>query len=78
MRAIVPPTINTWVALVRNSSLGIAIGYAELVGLFMQTSLNQSGHAIEIVAMTMGFYIVVGLSMSALLNVYNKRMKLAE
>ena len=56
MRAIVPLLISIWGAVVKNSSLAIAIGYPDLVAVFMQTSLNQSGHAIEIVAMVMIFY----------------------
>jgi general L-amino acid transport system permease protein len=74
MRAIIPSMINGWLTVTRNASLGIAIGYPELVGLFMQTSLNQFGHAIEIVAMVMGFYVVLSLAISGLLNLYNKRV----
>ncbi len=59
MRAIIPPLISTWMNVVKNSSLAVAIGYSEIVALFMQTSLNQSGYAIEIVAMTMLFYMVI-------------------
>jgi general L-amino acid transport system permease protein len=44
----------------------------------MQTTLNQIGHAIEIVAMTMAFYMSVSLSISWLLNIYNKRVQLVE
>jgi len=44
----------------------------------MQTSLNQVGHAIEIVGMTMGFYMFVSLTISWLLNIYNKRVQLVE
>lgn len=78
MRAIVPPMLNGWISLVKNSSLGIAIGYAELTGLFMQTSINQAGHAIEIVAMTMGFYMIVSLTMSGVANLYDRRMRIVE
>lgn len=78
MRAIVPPMISLWMNVVKNSSLAIAIGYPELVALFMQTSLNQSGHAVEIVSMVMLFYMTVSLSISAALNVYNKRVQLRE
>src|SRR3546814_19305242 len=59
MRAVVPPMISNWMNVVQNSSLAVAIGYPDLVALFMQTSLNQSGHAIEIVAMVMLFYMSV-------------------
>jgi len=78
MPAIIPPMISLWLSTVKNSSLAVAIGYADIVSLFMQTSLNQVGHAIEIVAMTMGFYMVVSLTISWLLNIYNKHVQLEE
>jgi general L-amino acid transport system permease protein len=78
MPAIVPPMISLWMNVVKNSSLAIAIGYPDLVAVFMQTSLNQAGHAIEIVGMTMAFYMFVSLSISWLLNMYNKRVQLVE
>jgi general L-amino acid transport system permease protein len=76
MPAIVPPMISLWMNVVKNSSLAIAIGYPDLVAVFMQTSLNQAGHAIEIVGMTMAFYMFVSLTISGLLNIYNKRVQL--
>ena len=78
MPAIVPPMISLWMNVVKNSSLAIAIGYPDLVAVFMQTSLNQAGHAIEIVGMTMAFYMFVSLSISGLLNIYNKHVQLVE
>ncbi len=75
-RAIVPPITNAWLATTKDSSLAVAIGFPELVSLFMQTSINQTGRAIEIIAMVMGFYVVVSLLMSYLLNVYNNRVQL--
>lgn len=78
MPAIIPPMISLWLSTVKNSSLAVAIGYSDIVSLFMQTSLNQAGYAIEIVAMTMGFYMVVSLTISWLLNIYNKHVQLEE
>jgi len=78
MPAIVPPMISLWMNVVKNSSLAIAIGYPDLVSVFMGTSLNQIGHAIEIVGMTMAFYMFISLSISGLLNIYNKRVQLIE
>ncbi|MFT5111901.1 MAG: general L-amino acid transport system permease protein [Parasphingorhabdus sp.] len=75
---IIPPMISLWMNVVKISSLAIAIGYPDLVAVFMQTSLNQVGHAIEIVGMTMAFYMFVSLSISWLLNIYNKRVQLVE
>lgn len=78
MPAIVPPLISNWMNTVKNSSLAIAIGYPDLVSLFMQTSLNQVGHAVEIVGMTMIFYMLISLIISVILNIYNKRVQLVE
>lgn len=78
MPAIVPPMISNWMNTVKNSSLAVAIGYSDVVSLFMQTTLNQIGHAVEIVGMTMAFYMVVSLTISFLLNIYNKRVQLVE
>ena len=78
MPAIVPPMISQWMNTVKNSSLAIAIGYADVVSLFMQTGLNQAGHAVEMVGMTMAFYMFISLSISWLLNIYNKRVQLVE
>jgi len=78
MPAIVPPLISQWMNTVKNSSLAIAIGYSDIVSLFMQTALNQAGYAVEMVGMTMAFYMVISLSISGLLNIYNKRVQLVE
>ena len=78
MRAIVPPMISLWMNVVKNSSLAIAIGYSDVVALFMQTALNQAGYAVEMVGMTMAFYMFISLSISGLLNIYNKRVQLEE
>ena len=78
MPAIVPPMISNWMNTVKNSSLGIAIGYSEIVSLFMQTALNKAGYAVEMVGMTMAFYMFVSLTISFFLNIYNKRVQLVE
>lgn len=77
-RAILPPMINTWLTTVKDSSLAVAVGFPELVSVYMQTSLNQTGRAIEIVIMVMGFYMMTSLLISFLLNLYNQRIQLKE
>lgn len=77
-RAILPPLINAWLTMVKESSLAVAIGFPELVSVFMQTSMNQTGRAIEIVLMVMGFYMCTSLLISYTLNLYNKRIQLQE
>ncbi|WP_404421513.1 amino acid ABC transporter permease [Thalassospira australica] len=76
VRAIIPPLANSWLVATKDSSLAVAIGFPELVSVFMQTSVNQTGRAIEIIAMVMGFYVVVSLIISYLLNKYNAHVQL--
>ncbi len=78
MRIIIPPLTSQYLNLAKNSSLATAIGYPDLVGVFMGTTLNQTGQAVEIVAMTMAVYLTMSLSISAFMNWFNKRMALVE
>ncbi len=78
LRVIIPPLISQYLNVTKNSSLAIAIGFPDLVSVWMNTSLNQSGRAIPIVAMTMAFYCIVSLSVSLVMNRYNRRAQLKE
>ncbi|MBD8064898.1 amino acid ABC transporter permease [Devosia sp. PTR5] len=78
MRVIVPPLTSQYLNLTKNSSLGAAIGYAELVNVFSGTALNQTGRAIECIAMTMAVYLTLSLLTSAIMNWYNARVRLVE
>ncbi|MEQ5854836.1 amino acid ABC transporter permease [Halomonas sp. EF61] len=78
MRVIVPQLTSQYLNLIKNSSLATAIGYPDLVAVFAGTSLNQTGQAIEIIAMTMAVYLTISLVVSALMNVYNARTLLKE
>ena len=78
LRIIVPPLTSVYLNVAKNSSLAIAIGYPDLVAVFANTSLNQTGQAIEIIAMTMAVYLTISLSISAFMNWYNKRIALVE
>lgn len=78
MRVIVPPLTSQYLNLTKNSSLGAAIGYQELFNVFGGTSLNQTGRAIECIAMVMLVYLTFSLLTSALMNWYNARVKLVE
>lgn len=78
MRVIVPQLTSQHLNLIKNSSLATAIGYPDLVAVFSGTALNQTGQAIEIVAMTMGVYLLINLVVSALMNLYNARTLLKE
>ncbi len=78
MRVIVPPLTSQYLNLTKNSSLGAAIGYPELVNVFAGTSLNQTGRAIECIALTMLVYLIFSLLTSAIMNWYNARVSLVE
>jgi len=78
MRVIVPPLTSQYLNLTKNSSLAVAIGYPDLVQVFTGTVLNQTGQAVEVVAITMAVYLTISLVTSLLMNVYNSRIALVE
>jgi general L-amino acid transport system permease protein len=78
LRVIVPPLTNQYLNLTKNSSLAVAIGGSEIVAIFAGTSLNQAGQAIEIIFITMTFYLTVSLLISMFMNWYNRRIALVE
>ncbi len=74
MRVILPPLTNQYLNLTKNSSLAVAIGYPDLVSVFAGTTLSQTGQAIEIIAITMGVYLVISLVTSAIMSFYGWRL----
>ena len=78
MRVIIPPLTSQYLNLTKNSSLAVAIGYPDLVQVFMGTVLNQTGQAIEVVAITMAVYLTISLVTSFFMNIYNRRMAIVE
>ena len=74
LRIIIPPTTNQYLNLTKNSSLAAAIAYPDLVLVFAGTALMQTGKAIEIVSITMLTYLSLSLSISGLMNWYNKKI----
>ena len=78
LRVAIPPIINQYLNLTKNSSLAAAIGYAELVSTFAGTVLNQVGQAIEIMLMTMAVYLTISLFISLILNIVNHKMSIKE
>ncbi len=77
MRIVIPPLTSQYLNLTKNSSLAIAIGYPDLVAIG-GTILNQTGQAIEIVAIWMVVYLGLSLLTSAFMNWFNARMALVE
>jgi len=77
LRVIVPPLTSQYLNLTKNSSLAVAIGYPDLVSI-ANTAINQTGQAIEGIAIIMAVYLTISLSISAFMNWYNKRIALVE
>lgn len=78
LRVIIPPLTNQYLNLTKNSSLAAAIGYPDLVAAFAGTTLNQTGQAIECIAITMAVYLTISLLISLTMNWYNRRVALVE
>lgn len=72
MRVIIPPLGNNILGIIKDTAIGAAIGYPELMQVFWVTVLFQTGQGVEIVAMTLGTYLAISLVMSGLINLYNR------
>lgn len=77
LRVIVPPMTSQYLNLTKNSSLAVAIGYPDIVSV-VNTTLNQTGQAIEGILIIMAAYLTVSLSISVFMNWYNRRIALVE
>lgn len=78
LRIIIPPLTSNYLNLTKNSSLGVAIAYPDLVSVFTGTVLNQTGQAIEVIFITMLVYLTLSLATSLFMNWFNARMALVE
>jgi len=76
LRVMVPPLTSQYLNVLKNSSLGAAIGFPELMNVFVGSALNITGQAVEIIAITLAIYLVIGLAVSALMNWYNAKVAL--
>jgi general L-amino acid transport system permease protein len=77
LRVIIPPLTSQYLNLTKNSSLAVAVGYPDLVSI-SATALNQTGRAIECIALVMACYLTLSLITSALMNLYNRRARLKD
>jgi general L-amino acid transport system permease protein len=77
LRVIIPPQTSQYLNLTKNSSLGVAIGYPDFFNI-ASTINNQTGQAVEVIAITMGVYLLLSLLISSFMNWYNARMALVE
>ena len=75
LRLVVPPLTSQYLNLTKNSSLAVAIGYPDLVSI-ANTTMNQTGQAIEGIAVIMAVYLTISLSISIVMNAYNRRVAL--
>jgi general L-amino acid transport system permease protein len=71
LRVIIPPLTGQHLNLLKNSSLAVVIGFPDLVAVFAGTTLNQTGQAIEVIAITMAVYLAISLAVSAAMNLWN-------
>jgi len=78
LRVIVPPLISQYLNLTKNSSLAIAVGYMDITGTLGGITMNQTGRELECVLLLMLVYLVISLSISAVMNWYNESVKLKE
>ena len=78
LRVIIPPLISQYLNLTKNSSLAIAVGYMDLRGTLGGTTLNQTGREMECMVLMMGIYLLLSLTISGGMNVYNSSVKLKE
>jgi general L-amino acid transport system permease protein len=76
LRVMVPPLTSQYLNVLKNSSLGAAIGFPELMNVFVGSALNITGQAVEVIAITLAIYLVIGLAVSALMNWYNAKVAL--
>ncbi|KUJ76691.1 amino acid ABC transporter permease [Ruegeria profundi] len=78
LRVIIPPLISQYLNITKNSSLAIAVGYADITATLGGITLNQTGRAIECVLLLMLFYLTASLLISMGMNIYNASVKLKE
>lgn len=78
LRVIIPPMISQYLNLTKNSSLAIAVGYMDITGTLGGITLNQTGRELETILMLMLCYLTISLSIAAVMNWYNERVKLVE
>lgn len=77
LRVIIPPITNQYLNLAKNSSLAIGVGYPDLYAI-SQTIFNQSGQAVQVIALMMASYLIMSLAISALMNLINARLRIPE
>lgn len=78
MRVVIPPLISQYLNITKNTSLGLAVGYMDLRSTLGGITINQTGRELEGMMLMMLIYLLISLTISGAMNVYNSRMKLKE
>jgi general L-amino acid transport system permease protein len=77
LRVIIPPMTSQYLSLTKNSSLAVAIGFPDLVSI-ANTTMNQTGQAVEAIMIIMAVYLTISLTISLAMNLYNRAVALVE
>lgn len=78
LRVIIPPLISQYLNLTKNSSLAIVVGYADVRATLGGITMNQTGRELECMILMMGFYLLISLTISTIMNMYNASVALKE
>ena len=78
LRVIIPPLISQYLNLTKNTSLGVAVSYMDLRGTLGGVTLNQTGRELECMLLMMLIYLAISLTISTLMNIYNRSVRLKE
>jgi general L-amino acid transport system permease protein len=78
LRIIIPPLTSQYLNLTKNSSLAVFIGYPDLVQVFAGTVLNQTGAAVQVMAITLSVYLAISLATSVAMNFFNQHFAIVE
>jgi general L-amino acid transport system permease protein len=78
LRIIIPPLISQFLNLTKNTSLGLAVSYVDLRGTLGGITLNQTGRELECMLLMMLIYLIISLTISSLMNLYNRSVQLKE
>ena len=77
LRIILPPMTSQYLSIIKNSTLALAVGYPDL-SFVVATTINQTGQAIEGILILMGVFLTISLTVSVLMNLYNRRLALVQ
>ncbi len=77
LKVIIPPLISTYLSLIKDTSLGLAVGFPDMY-LISRTTMNQSGRALQMMIVIMAFYLLISLVFSLILNWYNSKITMVE